>query len=37
MKLLFILLLLTSCGTTKLIMKNCEPIKNQPNTYVCEE
>ena len=36
-KLIFVLLLLSGCGTTKLIMKNCEPIYNQVNTYVCEK
>ncbi len=36
-KLIFVLLLLSACGTKKVIMKNCEPVYNQVNHYVCEE
>jgi len=36
-KIIFVLLLLSACGTTKKIMKNCDPIYDQVNHYVCEE
>lgn len=36
-KLIFVLLMLSACGTTKVIVKNCNPIYDQVNTYVCEK
>lgn len=34
-----VLLLLSACGTPKVVMKNCEPVGVSPNDFIyeCEE